>query len=129
MIRPGSPVTALVLALVFALPLPVLADEDTTQGQGIFENRCGECHAVNGDKVKIGPPLTGLFGRTSGTWPGFDYSDAMKQANIVWSEEILAQYLKNPRAMVPQTRMNFNGLKRPGEDQALIAYLRVATAK
>jgi cytochrome c len=125
MTRPG----VLSLVLLSALPFPALADDDLAKGRAIFENRCSDCHAVNGDAVKVGPPLTGLFGRTSGTWPGFAYSDAMRQAAIVWSEEILAEYLKNPRAMVPKTRMNFNGLKRPGEGETLIAYLRVATAE
>lgn len=117
----------LAAALVAGLSVPALAQDDLAKGEGVFQNRCIECHAVNGDTVKIGPPLTGLFGRTSGTWPGFAYSEAMQQAKIVWTEEVLAQYLKNPRGMVPKTKMNFNGLKRPGEEEALIAYLLVAT--
>lgn len=115
-----------VLILV-AMPLPAFAEQDLAKGEGIFRNRCSECHTASGDTVKIGPPLTGLFGRTSGTWSGYDYSDAMKAANIVWGRETLAEYLKNPRAMVPKTKMNFNGLKRAGEEKALIAYLQAAT--
>lgn len=114
--------------LFFALiPHPSLADGDAAKGEGVFQNRCVECHAVTGDQVKIGPPLTGLFGRVSGSWPGFAYSDAMKAAGIVWGAETLTQYLPNPRAMVPKTKMNFNGLKRPGEVEDLIAYLAAAT--
>lgn len=113
--------------ILCALPLPSVAQEDMTKGEGIFQNRCIECHSVNGDKVKIGPPLTGLFGRTSGSWPGYAYSDAMKAANIVWGRDTLSEYLKNPRKMVPKTKMNFNGLKRAGEEEALIAYLEAAT--
>lgn len=117
------------IAALSLLPLPCLAEGDVVKGEGVFQNRCIECHSVNGDKVKIGPPLTGLFGRVSGTWPGFKYSDAMKSAGIVWGADTLAQYLPNPRAMVPKNRMNFNGLKRAGEAEDLIAYLAKATAE
>lgn len=121
--------SAACLILFLAQAMPSLAGGDPVIGEGVFQNRCIECHAANGDTVKIGPPLTGLFGRVSGTWPGFDYSDAMKTAQIVWGADSLARYLPNPRAMVPGTKMNFNGLKRPGEAEDLIAYLAVATAQ
>lgn len=117
------------MTLLLVHPLPSLAGGDPVVGEGVFQNRCIDCHAVTGDTVKIGPPLTGLFGRVSGSWPGYDYSDAMKTAQIVWGADTLAQYLPNPRAMVPGTKMNFNGLKRPGEAEDLIAYLAAATAK
>lgn len=116
-------------ALLLILPLPALAEGDAAAGAGVFQNRCSDCHAVKGDTVKIGPPLTRLFGRVSGTWSGYDYSDAMKSANITWGADTLAQYLPNPRAMVPNTKMNFNGLKRPGELEDIIAYLAKATAE
>ncbi|MBL9050705.1 MAG: cytochrome c family protein [Tabrizicola sp.] len=118
-----------VLVTLCLLPRPGLAEGDPAKGEGVFLNRCSECHATQGDQVKIGPPLTGLFGRTSGSWPGFPYSQAMATAGIVWDAESLAQFLPNPRGFVPQTKMNFNGLKRPGEAEDLIAYLATATAE
>lgn len=121
---------ALMVALALALPRAALALDpgDPALGEGVFQTRCGECHAVNGDQVKIGPPLTGLIGRVSGGWPGYAYSEAMAGAGITWSVETLAEYLVAPRKMVPKTKMNFNGLKRPGELENLIAYLQMATA-
>lgn len=44
-----------------------------------------------------GPSLGGLFGRVSGTTPGFAYSKANKEAAITWSEETLFEYLLNPK--------------------------------
>ena len=76
---------------------------------------------------KIGPSLKGLIGRISGTLEGYHYSDAMKAAGIVWSEETLKTYLVAPRKMVPRTKMNFNGLKRSGEVEDIVAYLLEAT--
>lgn len=108
-----------------ALASPVLADEgDAVRGAELFPIRCIECHAISetADK-KIGPTLMGLIGRTSGSLVGYEYSDAMKGAGIVWSEETLMTYLVAPRKVVPGTKMNFNGLKRPGEVEDIVAYL------
>jgi cytochrome c len=114
-------------ALFFAAALvsPLWAEEpDAARGAELFPIRCVECHAITDVAEKtIGPSLQGLIGRTSGTLEGYDYSDAMKAAGIVWSEETLKTYLVAPRKIVPGTRMNFNGLKRPGEVEDIVAYL------
>ncbi len=44
-----------------------------------------------------GPNLHGLFGRTSGTTPGYTYSAANKNKAVVWSEEHIYEYLLNPK--------------------------------
>jgi cytochrome c len=112
-------------AAACALAMPVAAQEgDPVRGSELFPIRCGECHAITETtETKIGPSLVGLIGRTSGTLPGYDYSDAMKAAAIVWTEETLKTYLVAPRKTVPGTKMNFNGLKRPGEVEDIVAYL------
>lgn len=113
------------LTVAAALTSPVLAnDGDAVRGAELFPIRCIECHAIGEttDK-KIGPNLKGLIGRTSGSLEGFEYSDAMKGAGIVWSENTLKSYLVAPRKLVPGTKMNFNGLKRPGEVEDIVAYL------
>jgi cytochrome c len=113
------------LGIAAALTSPVLAnDGDAVRGAELFPIRCIECHAIGEttDK-KIGPNLKGLIGRTSGSLEGYEYSDAMRGAGIVWSEETLKTYLVAPRKVVPGTKMNFNGLKRPGEVEDIVAYL------
>jgi cytochrome c len=93
-----------------------------------FPIRCIECHSVSDTtEKKIGPNLKGLIGRMSGTLEGYEYSDAMKAAGILWSEETLKTYLVAPRKVVPRTKMNFNGLKQPGEVEDIVAYLLMAT--
>jgi cytochrome c len=111
-------------AAACALTSPASAqDGDPVRGSELFPIRCGECHAIDSPETKIGPSLQGVIGRTSGTLEGFDYSDAMKNAAIVWSVETLTTYLVAPRKTVPGTKMNFNGLKRPGEVEDITAYL------
>lgn len=108
-----------------AMAAPACAQEgDPVRGSELFPIRCGECHAiVDTTEARIGPSLKGLIGRTSGTLGGYAYSDAMKNAGIVWSADTLKTYVSAPRKMVPGTKMNFNGLKRPGEAEDIVAYL------
>lgn len=114
---------ALVLTVLTAASAQA-EDDDAARGAELFPIRCGECHALapTQDK-KLGPSLIGLIGRTSGTLEGYSYSESMKAAGIVWSEETLKVYLANPRKVVPGTKMNFNGLKRDNELADVVAYL------
>ena len=57
--------------------------------------------------------LNGLIGRPAGTYPGYNYTDANKNSKFVWDEATLAKYLKNPKAAIPGTKMEFAGLPRP----------------
>ncbi|MFN6055369.1 MAG: c-type cytochrome [Paracoccaceae bacterium] len=118
-------ISAQVIFTAVALVAPALADEgDPVRGSELFPVRCIECHSIaDAAEKKIGPSLKGVIGRASGTLDGYDYSEAMKAAGIVWSEETLKAYLVAPRKVVPGTKMNFNGLKRPGEVEDIVAYL------
>lgn len=97
---------------------------DAVVGAGVFANRCKECHEAPPNSRKAGPSLVGVVGRLAGSLAGFDYSDAMRSAGFTWSEEQLRAYLLNPKAVVPKNRMLFNGLKREGEVEDLVAYLK-----
>lgn len=54
---------------------------------------------------------------------GFNYTDAMKNKNIVWNESTLDEYLRLPKDFVPGTRMVFTGIKKADERKDVIAYL------
>ncbi|RRT52667.1 hypothetical protein BHM03_00013851 [Ensete ventricosum] len=47
--------------------------------------------------MHTGPNLNGLFGRQSGTAPGYSYSAANKNKAVVWEESTLYDYLLNPK--------------------------------
>jgi cytochrome c2 len=121
---------SLAVVLGAAWPTPSRAqDDEAAAGEKVFK-RCGACHAIGeGAKNKVGPELNGIIGRTAGTAEGFTYSDAMTEAGaagLVWNADTLAEYLANPKAKVPGTKMTFAGLKKPEEITAVIAYLTQA---
>jgi cytochrome c len=99
---------------------------DPQKGQTVF-NQCRPCHSLEPNKNGIGPTLHGLFGRKAGTVPGYNYSAAMKNANVTWNEDTLRQYLADPHKFVPGDKMAFVGVKNPQQLEDLIAYLKQAT--
>ena len=113
---------ALALAVV-GLP-GVASAQDVEAGQKSF-NKCRACHQVGEDaKNLVGPKLNGLFGRTAGSIEGYSYSDANKNSGIVWDEKTFAEYIKDPRAKVPGTKMVFAGIKSDKEIADLTTFLK-----
>jgi len=98
-----------------------LMEADALRGKDIFERRCTGCHAMEQDRE--GPRLRGVFGRTSGTVAGFDYSPALKKAQVVWNENTLEQWLADPDALVPGNNMEFHVAKAQ-ERRDLIRFLK-----
>lgn len=96
---------------------------DPAKGKKIVK-KCVACHTIGSTgKGRIGPNLTGLFGRTSGTLEGYKYSKAMKAANVVWSAATLDEFLTKPKKFVPKTKMSFAGIKNADQRHDLIAFL------
>jgi cytochrome c len=110
-------------ALASALATTAVA-QDVTAGEKTF-NVCRACHEIgDGAKNEVGPALNGVVGRKSGSYPGYNYSDANKNSGLIWDEATLQEYLKNPKAKVPGTKMLFLGLKRDDDIVNVIAFLK-----
>jgi cytochrome c len=77
---------------------------DAARGEQIYQS-CQDCHSL--DENEVGPKHRGVFGRAAGTVPGYNYSAALKNSKIVWSEATLDQWLTDPQAFVPGSRMAF----------------------
>jgi cytochrome c len=113
----------LIVTAVLIAASSVAQAQDAQKGKTVF-NVCLACHTIGpGAENKIGPELNGLDGRKAGTVPDFDYSDANKSSGIVWNEETFEDYIKNPAAKVPGTKMIFPGIKSEQQDKDLWAYI------
>ena len=111
------------IGLVFLTFSPAQA-QDAEAGQRVF-NQCRACHQVGeGAKNLVGPAMNGLFGRKSGTVEGYSYSEANKNSGITWDEAVFADYIKDPKARIPGTKMIYAGLKNEQQVKDLTAYLK-----
>ena len=110
-------------SLVFAAPV-LAADGDVAAGRTAY-NQCRPCHQVGADaQNSVGPVLNGVFERKAGTFKDYNYSDANKASGLTWDEATLREYLKNPRAKVPGTKMIFPGITREAQMDNIIAFLK-----
>jgi cytochrome c len=114
--------------VAFALSTTFAAAQDLAAGETSFK-KCLPCHAVgDGAANKVGPELNGLDGRKSGTAADYNYSDANKGSGLTWDEATFKDYIKNPMAKIPGTKMAFPGIKNDTEVNNLWAYLKQFTA-
>jgi cytochrome c len=97
--------------------------QDAAAGEKVFAV-CKPCHQVR-DSAKngVGPVLNGLFGRKAGSVEGYNYSDGNKNSGITWDEATFMEYIKDPKAKIPATKMVFAGIKDEQKIKDLIAYL------
>jgi cytochrome c len=99
-----------------------LAAADWPAGKQFFATHCSPCHPTERGENKIGPSLAGVVGRKSGSAPGYNFSAALKAANITWDEKTLDQWLQNPTGDVHGSKM-FITVPNAGDRQNVIAYL------
>lgn len=98
--------------------------QDVAAGEKSFA-KCRACHQI-GESAKnaVGPELNGLIGRHSGSVAGYNYSEANKKSGITWDEATFAEYIKDPKAKIPGTKMAFAGIKNEQEIKDLTAFLK-----
>ena len=114
----------LVIAAVMLAAAGSASAQDLAAGENSFK-KCLPCHSVGADaKNKAGPVLNGLDGRKSGTIEGYNYTDANKNSGITWDEAVFKEYITNPRAKIPGTKMVFAGINNEKERDNLWAYLK-----
>ena len=97
--------------------------QDVAAGKSSF-NKCLACHAIGENaKNKVGPELNGFEGRKSGSAQGYSYSDANKTSGLTWDEATFKEYIKDPKAKIPGTKMVFAGIKKETEINDLWAFI------
>ena len=116
--------TFMAVAIAHPIPDSPIVPGDAVRGKATFEKRCTGCHAL--DQNRVGPRLAGVYGRKSGTVPGFPYSTQLKDAGIVWDERSLDAWLTDPDALVPGNAMSFHVAKSE-ERRDLIEFLKASS--
>ena len=114
-------ITAVAISMVSA---GVAGAQDVTAGATSYK-KCAACHDVGPTaKNKVGPVLNGIDGRKSGTVAAYNYSDANKNSGITWNEASFLEYIKDPKAKIPGTKMAFAGIKNETEAKNLWTFLK-----
>jgi cytochrome c len=115
-------------AIALAASTAAASAQDVAAGEQSFK-KCLPCHSVGeGAKNKVGPELNGLDGRKAGSAEGFNYTEANKNSGLTWDESVFKDYIKDPRAKIPGTKMVFAGIKNEQEVNDLWAYLKQFSA-
>ena len=98
--------------------------QDAAAGEKTFA-QCRACHQV-GETAKntVGPVMNGIIGLKAAEREGYSYSNAMKSSGLTWDEATFADYIKDPKAKVPGTKMIYAGLKDDKRIADLVAYLK-----
>ena len=101
------------------------------EGEKVFK-KCKACLRIGLDaKNGTGPHLNNIFGRVAGELRDYKkYSKNIKklgQEGLIWNNETLISFLENPKKYIKGTKMNFKGIKKSDELDALVEYLAAST--
>ena len=107
-----------------------MPEGDAERGRLVF----GQCRTCNYPEPEVGhnngPSLYRIFGQVAGKQPGFDYySETFRNAEFVWTPQLLYLWLADPLAMFPGTTMMARGIPDPQQRADLVAYLKRASVR
>src|SRR3954465_14510989 len=118
-----NPTLSALAVIVCSAATSAASAQDVAAGKNSFKKSLAR-HAIGeGAKNKVGPELNGLDGRKAGTASDYSYSDANKNSGITWDEAQFKEYIKDPKAKIPGTKMAFAGIKNEKEINDLWAFL------
>ena len=89
---------------------------------------CVACHSLEPNRNMTGPSLAEIWNRKSGSLPSFPrYSTALKSAGIIWNDDTLDEWIKDPQHFIAGNTMTFPGIRNSRQRADLLAYLKDAT--
>jgi cytochrome c len=90
---------------------------------------CVACHTLNSnDGIRAGPTLAGIFGRKIASLPGYNFSEALKKMDIVWTPETVSKLFEvGPNEYTPGTKMPEQRIGSPEDRAALMRFLEKTT--
>ena len=117
-------------AVIVGAPEDPLAAFAGDPGAEVYR-ACVACHTLNAnDGVRAGPTLAGIFGRKIATLPGYNFSEALKKLDIVWTPETVSKLFEiGPAQYTPGTKMPEQVIGSPDDRAALVRFLEKATKR
>jgi cytochrome c len=114
--------------VVMGAPDDPLAAYKDDPGAKVFR-ACVACHTLSPDEGnRAGPTLAGIFGRRIASLPGYNFSPALKELDIVWTQETVSKLFEvGPAAYTPGTKMPEQRIGKPEDREALVRFLEKAT--
>lgn len=106
-----------------AVTLPVYPQGDVDNGKAEYDKACLKCHKLQPGNNEKGPQLMRIYGAKSALLTDYQYTDAMKNSNMVWTAENLDKYIAQPKQTVVGTRMRSEPIADANVRQDIIAYL------
>jgi len=108
-------------------PLAAFAGD---RGAEVFR-ACVACHTLSPEQTnRAGPTLAGIFGRRIASLPGYNFSEALKHLDIVWTPETVAKLFEiGPTAYTPGTKMPEQRIGSEQDRAALVQFLERATRR
>jgi cytochrome c len=114
--------------VVMGAPEDPLAAYAGDPGAEVFR-ACVACHTLKPDEgVRAGPTLAGIFGRRIASLPGYNFSEALKRLDIVWSPETVSKLFEvGPMTYTPGTKMPEQRIGSAEDRAALMKFLEKVT--
>ena len=119
-------------AAMFALMPTAQASEvfeqaKITAGEMLYRVECRRCHAPDSNDPSYGPPLENVIGRGAGTFPDYDYSEALASSGIVWTPAALRAWMEDNTGFLPGTKMRHVGIADRTVQDFILTYLASLT--
>lgn len=111
----------IILGICIAAFLSIPKMLHASDGEQLFLTQCVGCHEIG--RNAYGPDLCGVVGRPTASADGYEYTNAMKALNTVWTIDLLKEFLLDPIAFAPGTRMGIFGFEDETDRQALVEFL------
>lgn len=103
------------------------AGSEVVAGKRAFDINCASCHSLTPGETGIGPSLAGVLGRKAGTSPGYAYSPAMLNSEVIWTAENLSKHIEKPKELILGNRMGGlfpRGVQDAKQREDIVAYLQ-----
>jgi len=122
------PLVAIDALMLMALPYLAMAGPGNPKRGERMYRACVACHSLEPNRNMTGPSLAEIWNRKSGSLASFPrYSPALKSAGIVWNDDTLDEWIKDPQHFIPGNTMTFQGMKDARQRADLLAFLKDAT--